>query len=97
MVKRAGGFRARTRKSLRKVPRTKGKITVTRLLREFSIGEHVTIKQEPAIHNGMPHPRFKNKMGVVIGKRGSSYEVKIMDGGLAKILVTAPVHLVKTQ
>jgi large subunit ribosomal protein L21e len=95
MVKRAGGFRARTRKILRKVPRTRGKITVTNLLRTFSVGDKVVIRQEPAVHNGMPHPKYKNKTGTVIEKRGSAYAVRIMDGGKAKIMIAAPVHLAK--
>jgi len=97
MVKRAGSFRARTRKSMRKVPRTKGKVPITKLLRTFEINERVVIRQEPAIHNGMPHPKFKNKMGVIKGKRGSSYTVEIKDGNKAKLLIASPVHLVKAR
>ena len=97
MVKRAGSFRARTRQTLRKVPRTSGKVSINKQLQGFKIGETVAIKQEPAIHNGMPHPKYKNKTGIVKGKRGSNYEVEIMDGNKAKLLVSAPVHLVKLK
>jgi large subunit ribosomal protein L21e len=95
MVKRAGSFRSGTRKKLRKAPRSRGKVSVTRQLQQFSIGERVIIKQEPAVHNGMPHPKYKNKLGTVMGRRGSSYEVQVHDGGKAKIMIAAPVHLVK--
>src|SRR3989304_4934741 len=97
MVKRAGSFRARTRHTLRKVPRTRGKVTVTRQLQQFSIGDKVIIKQEPAIYNGMPHPKYKNKVGTVLEKRGLAYAVQIQDGGKAKIMISAPVHLVRLK
>lgn len=97
MVQRAGGFRMKTRHTLRKVPRTSGKVSITRQLQQFQIGESVTIVQEPTIHNGMPHPRYKNRTGVIIGKQGSAYKVKIRDGNSYKIMLAAPVHLVKSK
>jgi large subunit ribosomal protein L21e len=93
MVQRAGGFRCKTRHTLRKVPRTSGKVAVTRQLQQFNIGDAVTLAPEPAMHNGMPHPRYKNRTGKVIEKRGSSYVVKIRDGNSMKLLIAAPVHL----
>ena len=95
MVTRAGGFRARTRKTLRKVPRTSGKVPVTRMLQKFQVGDIVTISPEPAIHDGMPHPRYKNRVGVIVAKQGSAYKVKITDGDSTKMMIAAPVHLKK--
>ena len=95
MVTRAGSFRCKTRHTLRKAPRDSGKVAVTRLLQQFEIGDSVTINPEPAIHNGMPHPRYKNRTGIVIAKRGSAYVVKVRDGDTTKTLIAAPVHLRK--
>jgi len=97
MVKRAGSFRCKTRHTLRKVPRTSGKVSVTRLLQKLEIGDSVTINPEPTIHNGMPHPRYKNRTGKVIEKRGSAYVVKVRDGDTTKTLIAAPVHLRKVS
>ena len=91
MAKRAAGFRRRTRNKLRKSP--KDKITVNQFLEQFSEGEKVLIKIEPASHKAMPHPRFKGKNGLVTGKRGRSYLVEIRDGGLKKTIITTPEHL----
>ena len=95
MVQRAGGFRCKTRHALRKVPRTSGKVAVTRLLQKFEIGDIVAMDPEPTIHGGMPHPRYKNRVGVIIARQGSAYKVKINDGNATKIMIAAPVHLKK--
>ena len=93
MVQRAGGFRCKTRHALRKVPRTSGKVAVTRQLQQFNIGDAVTLTPEPAIHNGMPHPRYKNRTGKIVEKRGTSYVVQVRDGDSTKMLIAAPIHL----
>jgi len=95
MTQRTGGFRAKTRKKLRKRARDKGKISTTRFMQKFEIGEKVTIKQEPAIHKAMPHPKFKNKTGIIVGKQGRAYVVEFKDGGKTKNVLSAPVHLAR--
>ena len=60
---RKGGFRSGTRSKLRKSAGTHGKVTISRLLRKFEVGEKVRIIQEPAVQKGMPHPRFRNLIG----------------------------------
>lgn len=95
MTRRTGGFRAKTRKKLRKKPRSKGKISTTRLLQSFKIGDSVIIRQEAAVHKAMPHPKFKSQTGKVVAKQGKAYVVQIKDGGKTKKLLAAPIHLVK--
>ena len=97
MVKRAGSFRSRTRKKLRKSPRSQGKIKVTSQLQTFEPGERVAIHIEPAIPNGMPHPKFKGRSGVVLEKVGNSYKVEVSDKNAKKILVVGGVHLAKVK
>jgi len=95
MVQRRGGFRARTRHTLAKHPRDRGKITVTKYLQAFKDGEKVIIIQEPAVHKAMPHPRYKARIGVITGKQGRVYKVQVQDGGVTKTFLSAPVHLRK--
>lgn len=91
MAKRTTGPRRRTRRKMSKSPRDK--TTVNMFLEEFVKGENVVIKIEPSSHRSAPHPRFKGKAGVVAGKRGGSYLVEVMDGGLKKTVLATPEHL----
>ena len=95
MTQRTGGFRAKTRKKLRKKPRSKGKVSMTRLLQSFKTGDKVIISHEAAVHKAMPHPKFKSLAGKVIGKQGKAYMVQIKDGNKTKKVLAAPVHLIK--
>lgn len=97
MTQRTGGFRAKTRKKLRKKPRSKGKVSTTRLMQTFKIGDKVVINQEAAVHKAMPHPKFKSRTGVIVKKQGRSYMVRFKDGGKVKHVLAAPVHLIKAK
>jgi large subunit ribosomal protein L21e len=90
MVKKSRGFRARTRKKLRQKLRRKG---ITRFLEEFKKGQNVMIIIDPANHKGMPFPRFKGKIGKIIGKRGKSYIVEVKNRGKVKKIISRPEHL----
>ncbi len=95
MVQRAGGFRAKTRRTLSKHPRSRGKISLARLLQEFKQGDRVAIDIESAVHKGMPHPRYEGRSGIIVGIQGRVYKVAIMDGGIRKIFLSDAVHLRK--
>ncbi|MCD6503364.1 MAG: 50S ribosomal protein L21e [Euryarchaeota archaeon] len=97
MVKKHHGFRRKTRKKLSKSPRERGMPPITRFLQEFNTGDYVTIDIEPSVHKGMPHPRFQGRTGVVIGKQGKAYVVRIRDGGKYKKIIALPVHLKPIQ
>ena len=92
---RIGGFRRKTRYKLTKGIREKGKVTVTRHLQEFKVGERVRLKLEPSVHKGTFNPRFQGKNGVVKAKKGNCYEVLIKDMNKEKNVVVHPVHLVR--
>ena len=95
---RKGGFRSNTRYKLKKKAGTKGKVTITRLLKKFKVGDRVRILHEPAIQKGMPHPRFKNLVGTVLTKEGSNaYLLQIKDGNKLKKVVSRAIHLVKMK
>ncbi len=97
MVMRIGGLRRKTRYKLKKEIRQKGKISISRYFQPFAEGDKVYLGAEPAVQKGFYHPRFFGKSGVVIGKRGSCYQVEISDLGKQKSVLVHPVHLRKEQ
>ncbi|MEM5773028.1 MAG: 50S ribosomal protein L21e [Candidatus Aenigmatarchaeota archaeon] len=90
-MKKSRGFRTKTRQALRQKPAYRPPIT--KFLQEFSMGQRVVIEQEPSSQKGMPHPRYKGRVGRIIGKRGKSYIVEITDGNKVKKLISRPEHL----
>jgi large subunit ribosomal protein L21e len=93
MVKRSKGLRSKSRHILRKKPRDRGIISITRALQQFEEGDLVNIVINPTIHKGMPHIRFHGKTGKIKGKQGESYIVGISDGKKIKSLIIKPEHL----
>ena len=93
MVKRIGGFRRKTRFKFQKDVRSKGKVSISKILQTFEIGQKVQLVAEPAIQKGLYFPRFHGKHGIVIGKRGNAYLVEIKDFNKKKTIIVAPVHL----
>jgi large subunit ribosomal protein L21e len=95
MAKRQGGSRRKTRHKLQKRKRDRGKVTITRKLQEFNIGDKVRILQEPAVQKGMPSAHFKNTVGKVVKKQGKSYVIEVKDFKMLKKVISAGVHLRK--
>jgi len=95
MVTRIGGFRRKSRYKLKKHFREKGKIGISRYFQEFTEGERVVLKGEPAVQKGLYHPRFHGMSGVVKKKLSRCYEIAIMDKDKAKTVIVHPVHLKK--
>ncbi|MBW3018805.1 50S ribosomal protein L21e [Candidatus Woesearchaeota archaeon] len=95
MAARKGGLRSRTRRKFKKDLRDKGKISLTKYFTEYKVGEIAVLKAEPAVQKGLYHQRFHGKSGMIVGKKGTNYELKIKDGGKEKLLYVHPVHLKK--
>ncbi|MCJ2513270.1 MAG: 50S ribosomal protein L21e [Candidatus Thermoplasmatota archaeon] len=93
MVKRSKGLRSKSRHILRKKPRDRGVIPITRALQQFEEGDYVNIVIDSSIHKGMPHIRFHGQTGKIEGKQGNSYIVGITDGKKNKSLIIKPEHL----
>lgn len=91
MVKRSKGLRSKTREKLTQKPRYRP--AITKFIQEFSEGQKVMISQEPSSQKGMPHTRFKGRVGKIIGRRGRAYIVEITDGKKKKKIISAPEHL----
>ena len=92
-MSKSRGFRNKTRSLLKKKPRERGKLGLSRLLRTFEPGEKVVIKIDPSVHKGMPHRRYQGKVGVVVSKRGRAYEINVTQGDAVKEVIVRPEHL----
>jgi len=92
-MKKSKGYRARTRRLLKKEPREKGKLRLSKLLYEYQPGNRVSIIIDPSIHKGMPHKRFHGKVGTVVDKRGRSYVISVTQGDAVKEIIVRPEHL----
>ena len=94
MVRRLDGARKRSRHKMKKDLRTKGKIGLTRYLKEFRAGDKAALSAEPSYHKGMYPLKLHGRIVTVNGKAGKCYEVFINDGK-RKTLLVHPVHLRK--
>jgi len=93
MVRKSHGYRHGTRSLLKKSSREKGKLGLSRLLREYKPGEKVIIKIEPSVQKGMPHRRYHGKVGVIKEKRGRAYIVSVTQGDVVKEIIVRPEHI----
>ncbi len=96
-MKSSKGLSRRSRYRLRKSPRNRGNPPVARVIRKFEIGERVSIRLEPGERSGAPHLRFQGRTGTIIGVQGRAYQVRILDGGKEKIILSNAVHLLKAE
>jgi large subunit ribosomal protein L21e len=87
------GFRSGARHLLKKEPRDRGKIKLTKLLHEYQPGNRVVVKIDSSVQKGMPHRRFHGKVGTVTEKRGRSYVVTVSQGDAIKEIIVRPEHL----
>jgi large subunit ribosomal protein L21e len=85
------GMRSRTRRKLAQAKRRKFKVEP--FLQEFKEGEKVTVIQDPSSHGGMPHTRYKGRIGVIKSRRGSAYVISMKVGKQDKELIASPEHL----
>jgi large subunit ribosomal protein L21e len=89
------GMRRKSRKALTKRVREKGKLPLSKLLTDYSVGDKVVINIDSGIHNGMPHKRYQGKVGTILEKRGKGLVVEIPEGNTSKVLMTLPPHINK--
>lgn len=93
MVQKSHGIRRKTRRKLKQ--RSGRRPTITKFLQKFRVGQKVKVLPEPSSQKGMPHPRFKSKIGKVVDKHGKSYIIEIKDGAKRKLIISRPEHLKK--
>ncbi len=87
------GVRCKTRSKYKKHKRAKGKPTVNKMLHKFHIGNRVHVSVDSSVHTGMPFRRFNGKTGIITGKQGTCYFVKIQDMHADKNIIVHPAHL----
>ncbi len=80
----------------RKNVRTRGKIQLSRYFQEFKEGDSIAVVREPAVKSGFPE-KIQGRSGVVEGKRGKAYLVKIKDKNKEKRFIVEPIHLKKLK
>ena len=78
----------------RKNIRLRGKIRFSEYFQNFKKDEAVAVKREISIVANIPS-RLQGRTGIISGKRGKSYLVKIKDQNLEKEFIIEPVHLKK--
>jgi large subunit ribosomal protein L21e len=91
--RKSKGYRKRTRSLLRKKPRERGKVGLSKILREYEPGQKVVVKINSTIHKGMPHRRYHGRIGVIANKRGRAYVVGVTQGKAVKEIIVRPEHL----
>ena len=92
MKRSSGKFSKRTR-CLRKRAGEKS-IPMRRLLSSFDIGDKVCISLAPS-QEGLPHPRYRGRHGVIVGMRGKSYVIDVKVGNSYKRLIVPGMHLAR--
>jgi large subunit ribosomal protein L21e len=92
-MRKSQGYRAGTRRLLRKEPRERGKLRLSKLLHEYQPGSRVVVKIDPSVQKGMPHKRYHGKVGTVVNRRGRSYIVDVTQGDAVKEIIVRPEHL----
>lgn len=92
-MKRKGGTRRKSRSKLTRHPRQQGKKDITSYLSTYEEGDNVVLDIDPSVHEGMFHPRFDGRSGVITGSQGDCYTVEINDKGKDKSIIAHPVHI----
>jgi large subunit ribosomal protein L21e len=78
----------------RKNIKAKGKLRLSQYFQEFKDGERVAVVREQSLNPQFPH-RMQGRSGVIVGKKGNSYLVDIMDFNEKKTFIIEPIHLKK--
>ncbi len=92
-MQRQGGYRKKSRQKLRVRARERGKVTISKIIKRFNLGDSVAFIQNASVQKGMPHPKWKGLVGRVVEKRGASYVVLVNVGDAQKKVISRPVHL----
>lgn len=68
------------------------RLSVAQQVHRYAIGDRVALDHQSQF-DGMPHPRYRGKVGTIVATRGKSYEIEVMDGRMLKLLIVPGVHL----
>lgn len=76
----------------RKRTSERGKISLTKYFQEFKVGEPVSVVRELSLPLDYVK-KIQGRTGNIIAKRGSAYEVAILDINKEKRYMIKPIHL----
>jgi len=82
--------------SKRKKTRTRGKLQLSRYFQELETGDSVAVVKENSVKSSFP-ARLQGRTGIVVGKRGKAYILKIKDQNKEKEFLIEPIHLKKIK
>lgn len=80
----------------RKKIRTRGKIQLSRYFQSLKEGDRVAVIKEHSVDSVFPE-RLQGRTGVVAGKRGRAYIIKMMDHDKEKKFIIESIHLRKIK
>jgi len=92
-MKRSLGKLSKRSRLLRR--RTRVVASVASAMEQFADGQRVHVT--PISNRSMPHPRYRGRTGVVVGKRGGAYVVELNDFNAVKRLVIDGAHLTRAK
>ncbi len=81
---------------IKKQVRAKGKIQLSKWFQSLKEGDSVAVVREPSVDAYFPE-RLQGRTGIVIGKRGRAYMVRIMENDKEKKFIIEPVHLKRIE
>ncbi len=76
--------------------RTKGKLQLSRYFQELKKGDYVAVARECAVQSSFP-TRLQGGTGIIEGKRGKAYIIKLKDNNKEKTFLIEPIHLKKIK
>ena len=80
----------------KKPVRTRGKLQFSRYFQELKEGDAVAVVKEPSVASIFPL-RIQGMTGIVEGKRGKAFAVKIKTQAKYKTFLIDPIHLKKIK
>ena len=80
----------------KKPVRTRGKLQLSKYFQKFKEGDFVAVSREKALPVNF-NKRLQGSTGIVAGKKGRVYVVKIKEGKKEKEILIAPIHLKKIK
>jgi len=92
-MRHSKGYRSRMRKLLKKKPRERGRPGLSRLFYEYDLGDYVCIDICPNYIETAPHRRYQGRVGIVVGKRGRAYIIRVKLGNRYKTIITTKDHI----
>ena len=76
--------------------REKGKVRFSEYFKNLREGDRVSVVRDLSSRKNFPD-RIQGRAGVVEGKRGRSYAVRIKDINQPKVYIIEPIHLKKLK